>query len=96
MPRCRVVTELRVFGLQPNGEVRLDGRWVLLPAHGEQILARGSASFRRGPLASGPTGVDPGAEVDALSELVAELSREIAAAVRALPDEPKDAPPDSR
>ena len=91
--RCRVITDLRVFGLQANGEVRLDGRWALLPAKGEQPLARGSASLSRGPLATGPTGVDPGAEVEAMSELVAELSREIAAAVRALPDEPKDAPP---
>jgi len=93
VPRCRVVTELRVFGLQSNGEVRLDGRWALLPARGEQPLARGTASLGRGPLASGPTGVDPGAEVEAMSELIAELAREITAAVRALPDEPKDAPP---
>ena len=70
VPRCRVVTELRVFGLQPNGEVRLDGRWALLPAHGEQPLARGSASLSRGPLTGGPAGADPGAEVDAMSELV--------------------------
>lgn len=93
VPLCRVATELRVFGLQANGEVRLDGRWTLLPAGSEQPLARGSASLSRGPLASGPTGVDPGAEVEAMSELVGELSREIAAAVRVLPDAPKDAPP---
>jgi uncharacterized lipoprotein YmbA len=91
VPRCRVVTELRVFGLQPNGEVRLDGRWALLPAQGELPLARGTASLSRGPLTGGPAGVDPGVEVDAMSELVGELSREIAAAVRGLPDEPKDA-----
>jgi len=91
-PRCRVATELRVFGLQANGEVRLDGRWALLPARAEQPLARGTASLSRGPLASGPAGVDPGAEVEAMSELVAELGREIADAVRALPDEPKDGP----
>ena len=92
-PRCRVVTELRVFGLQPNGEVRLEGRWALLPTRSEEPLARGNAAFGRGPLASGPAGVDPGAEVDALSELVAELGREIAAAVRALPDETGGARP---
>ena len=93
VPRCRVVTELRVFGLQANCELRLDGRWALLPARGEQPLARGTANFGRGPLPSGPEGVDPGAEVEAMSELVGELSREVAAAVRALPDEPRDAPP---
>jgi uncharacterized lipoprotein YmbA len=90
VPRCRVATELRVFGLQPNGEVRLDGRWALLPAGGEQPLARGTASLSRGPLPSGPKGADPGAEVDAMSELVAELGREVAAAIHALPAEAKD------
>ncbi len=94
VPRCRVVTELRVFGPHAGGEVRLDGRWVLLPARGEQPLARGTASLVRGPLPSGAARVDPTAEVEAMSELVAELSREIAAAVRALPDVTKDAPPD--
>ena len=92
VPRCRVATQLRLFGLQANGEVRLDGRWALLPAQAEGPLARGSASLSRGPLACGPTG-DPGAEVEAMSELVAELSREIAAAVRALPDETGGARP---
>ena len=95
VPRCRVATELRVFGLQPNGEVRLEGRWTLFPARGEEHLARGNPALGRGPLAKGPAGVDPGAEVDAMSELVAELGRDIAAAVRALPDEAKDAPPGS-
>ena len=85
-PRCRVAAELRVFGLQPNGEVRLEGRWALLAAHGEHALARGTASFARGPLASGPAGLDPAVEVDAMSELVAELAREIAKAVLALPE----------
>jgi uncharacterized lipoprotein YmbA len=94
VPRCRVVTELRVFGLQPNGEVRLDGRWLVLPARGEKPLARGTASLARGPLASGPAD-DPAAEVEAMSELVAELSRTIADAVRALPEQPSDAPPHS-
>jgi len=93
VPRCRVATELRVFGLQANGEVRLEGRWALFPARGEEPLARGNAALGRGPLARGPAGVDPAAEVEAMSELVAELSREIAAAVRALPDDAKDAPP---
>ncbi len=93
VPRCRVVTELRVFGLQANGEVRLDGRWALLRTRGEQPLASGSVNLARGPLASGPNGVDAGAGVDAMSDLVAELSRTIADAIRALPDEPQDEPP---
>lgn len=92
VPRCRVATELRVFGLQPNGEVHLDGRWALLAADGERPLARGTAAMRRGPLPAGPLAADPGAGVDAMSELVADLAREIAAAVRALPDEAPVAP----
>jgi len=87
VPRCRVATELSVFGPQANGEVRLEGRWTLFPARGEEPLARGKPALARGPLARGPAGVDPGAEVDAMSELVAELGREIAAAVRALPSD---------
>jgi uncharacterized protein len=91
IPRCRVVTELRVFGLQPGGEVHLDGSWALLPYQGARPLARGTSRFRRGPLPSGPAGVDPTAEVDAMSELVAELSREVAAAVQALRDDANEA-----
>jgi uncharacterized protein len=87
IPRCRVVTALRVFGLQPGGEVHLDASWALLPHQGARPLARGTARFRRGPLPSGPAGVDPTAEVDAMSELIADLSREVAAAVQALPDD---------
>ena len=92
VPSSRVATELRVFGLQANGEVRLEGRWVLLPTHGEKPLARGTASLGRGPLPRGPAGVDPGAEVEAMSELVAELGRDIAKAVLGLP-EPEAAVP---
>ncbi len=92
VPRCRVATELRVFGLQPNGEVHLDGRWALLAADGERPLARGTAAMRRGPLPAGPSGADPGAGVDAMSGLVADLAREIEAAVRALPEQTPEAP----
>ena len=85
VPRCRVVTELRVFGLQPDGTVRLEGRWALLPAGDEMPLARGNASLSRGPLRRTPSGIDPGAEVDAMSELIADLSRDVARAALALP-----------
>jgi hypothetical protein len=92
VPRCRVAAELRVFGLQPSGEVHMDGRWALLAADGERPLARGTAAFRRGPLPAGSAVADPGASVDAMSGLVADLAREIAAAVRELPDEVPEAP----
>ena len=93
VPRCRVDVELRVFGPQASGEVRLDGGWALLPAEDERPLARGRSSLKRGPLVIGTAGDNPGGEVEAMSELVAELSREIAAAVRVLPDEANAAPP---
>jgi uncharacterized lipoprotein YmbA len=94
-PHVRVATELRSFGLQPSGEVRLEGLWTLLPAGGERPLARGDASLGRGPLArSSGGGVDPATEVEAMSELVGELSRTIAAAIRSLP--PAEPPPAPR
>jgi uncharacterized protein len=88
VPRCRVATELSVFGRQPSGEVRLEGRWALLPRDAELPLARGTAAFRRGPVSA----ADADAEVEAMSELVADLSRDIAKAALALP--PLDATPE--
>jgi uncharacterized lipoprotein YmbA len=86
-PFCRVRVDLRVFGLQESGEVRLEGRWVLLPGRGERPLAHRSTSLRRGPLSVGPGGVDTAAGVEAMSALLADLAKEIAAAVERLPAE---------
>jgi uncharacterized lipoprotein YmbA len=84
--RCRVAVEIEVFGQQQDGEIRLEGRWALLPARVQRPLAFSSVSLTRGPLVA--EGVaDPRASVDAMSELIADLSRQIAAAVRALPVE---------
>jgi hypothetical protein len=93
VPEFRVVTELTIFGLQAGGEVLLDGRWALLPAASERPLVARSTQLRRGPLPSGPSGTDPVAHMEALSELIADLGREIATALRALPDPAKDASP---
>jgi len=82
-PGVRVAVDVRVFGTQPDGRVRLDGRWALLRDHGERPLASGLSSHERGPLTTGAA--NPGAEVEAMSQLVAELAGEIAAAIRALP-----------
>jgi hypothetical protein len=41
----------------------------------------------KGPLTAGPTGVDAAAGVEAMSALLADLAKEIAAAVEALPAE---------
>ena len=51
LPRCRVATELRVFGLQPDGEVRLEASFVLLAPKEERVLARRSFAASRKPVA---------------------------------------------
>ena len=87
-PRCRVWLQLDLFGPQAGGEVRLEGRWALLPSREAKPLATRAFDLRRGPLAGDAKGPpDASAGVDAMSELLADLSREIAAAVRALPPE---------
>jgi uncharacterized lipoprotein YmbA len=84
-PSCRVRVALRVFGLQEGGEVRLEGRWAILPGKGERPLVQRPASYRRGPLPAGPGGVDAAAGVEAMSALLADLAKDIASAVQALP-----------
>jgi len=84
--RCRVSVELRVLAAQGDGSVRLEGRWALLPNEENPLMLR-PLSLRRGSLPVGPRGVEPAAGVEAMSELLADLSREIAAGVRALPNE---------
>jgi len=84
--RCRVRVELRRFGPQTNGDVQLEGRWALLPVPDERALLVRSVSLHR-PRAARE--LDPGAEVEAMSGLVADLAKEIAAAVEGLPPSPE-------
>jgi uncharacterized lipoprotein YmbA len=86
--RCRVSVELRALAVQGDGWVRLEGRWALLPDDGETPLVLHPLSLRRGPLPVGRKGVDAAAGVEAMSELLADLSREIAAGVQTLPADP--------
>jgi uncharacterized lipoprotein YmbA len=86
-PFCRVRVELRVFGPQESGDVRLEGRWVLLPGKGDRSLVYRSASLRR-PLPA-TAGGDAAASVEAMSGLLGDLATEIAAAIAALPAEPE-------
>jgi hypothetical protein len=83
----RVRVELQRFGPQAGGEALLEGRFAVLPAEGERPLVARPVSLKRGPLAPGPAGADPGAGVEAMSRLVADLAREIASALRSLPAE---------
>jgi len=84
-PRCRVRVDLQRFGPQASTEVVLEGRYALLPADGERPLVARAVSLKRGPLGAATQGQDATAGVEAMSELVAYLAREIAAAIRALP-----------
>jgi len=84
---CRVRVELSRFGPREDGEVGLEGRFVLLPERSERPYVARSVRLRRG----GPgRATDPGAGVEAMSELLGDLGREVAAAVRALPADDED------
>jgi uncharacterized lipoprotein YmbA len=89
--RCRVRVELERFGPQTNGEVQLGGRFALLPVSSEQPLVAHPVSLRRGPLPTAAGGLpDVGVEVEALSQLVADLARQIVAALQELPPPPEE------
>ncbi len=83
-PRCRLATELRVFGTQPDGRATVEGSYTLLAQAEERALARRSFTFTR-PAQAGPW--DPGRAVQSMSELLIDVAREIAASVEALPPE---------
>ncbi len=83
-PRCRLAADLRVVGTQPDGRVTIEGSYTLLARAEERTLARRSFAFAR-PAQGGPW--EPGRAVQARSELLVEVAREIAASVEALPAE---------
>jgi uncharacterized lipoprotein YmbA len=85
---CRVSVQLLEFGVHKDGSVRLEGEFSLLPEASESPLARQFVHLRQGPLTKGPEGVAPSTAVGAMNELLANLSREVAKAVRALPPPP--------
>lgn len=84
-PRSRVVVYFKEFGLQRDGMVRLSGRMALLPGEGELPLVMAPVDLSRGPVSQAAEGspVDPG--VDEMSQLLADLSRQIAQAIQTLP-----------
>jgi len=86
--RCRVKVSLRGFGLHPDGTVRLEGEYRLLPDQGALAYVLRPVSLSEGPLAvpvDGEAPPDPG--VEAMNRLLESLSRQIADAIRALPPE---------
>jgi hypothetical protein len=82
-PNSRRIThqiEVEIFRFEPNseGEAQLSARWAVLETAGKQVLA-GKSSFYKRPI----KGQSREAAVDAMSGLLADLSREIADAVHA-------------
>ncbi len=79
-PEYQVVVNVIQFLGQPGGDVALVALWSLLGRQGQEVLVSKKASFRE------PTsGQDYEALAAAMSRTVAALSRDIAAAVSALP-----------
>jgi uncharacterized lipoprotein YmbA len=82
--RFRVRVHLRLFGPQRSGEVRLEGRYAILSDTAERPLLVRSLSLGRGPFPGKPETLDPGAGVEAMSQLLSDMSREIAEGIRTL------------
>jgi uncharacterized lipoprotein YmbA len=82
--RCRVSVDVRLFGPQPDGSVRLEGRFALLPARDERVLVQRPFAYSRSVLAT--VAADPAPAVEAMSDLVGDLAKDVAAAVASLPD----------
>jgi uncharacterized lipoprotein YmbA len=78
--RARVLLDVSALGWTPAGEVRLEAGWAVLAAPGDVVAVRGRTALRRDAAGKGTD-----AAVAAASELVAELAREIALAVRRIP-----------
>lgn len=83
-PRWRLMVELSDFGLHGRSEVRLVGRWALLPLGREGARFARPVDLRRTTSLTGDPGVDAGASVEVMSALLAQLSAEIATAVHGL------------
>jgi uncharacterized protein len=91
-PRCRVATSVRLFGAQPDGSVRLEGRFTLLEGREERAIVQRPFAFSRRPPPATGVATDAGAVVEAMSGLLGDLAADIAAAVATLPEPAADAP----
>jgi uncharacterized lipoprotein YmbA len=78
--RARLAVELSAFGPQADGGVRLEGRFTILQPRDERALVRRTFALLRPPAAGGEA-----ATVESMSALLADLARQVATAVEALP-----------
>ena len=76
----QVTVEVSSFAVRPGGRASLVAQWAIFPRQGKRVIMSWRSSFTQ--KVSSP-GVE--ASAAALSKLVAELSRDIATAVRKLP-----------
>jgi uncharacterized lipoprotein YmbA len=78
--KYQVTVEVSSFAVRPNGEASLIARWAIYSKRGERVLMSWRSKF-------GQRVTAPGFEASAaaLSKLVAELSQDIATAVKTLP-----------
>jgi uncharacterized lipoprotein YmbA len=79
--RCRVQVEVRFFGLQADGTVRLDGRSALLPSQSDEPLRVEPFVLRGEPVET----ENPQAVVQSMSQLLAEMCDGLAHRIRNLP-----------
>jgi uncharacterized lipoprotein YmbA len=84
--RCRVQVEVHRFGSHPDGTVRLDVAWALLPPDSDEPLHAAPVVLRSEPVEKS----DPDARVEAMSALLAQLCEGIASGIRSLPDPKPD------
>jgi len=78
----RVDVTLSEAARQADGSVLVEGRWALLGPTGATLVQR-RTSHRVHPTAAGAAGA-----VEGVNQAIAELSREIAGALRSLPPRP--------
>jgi uncharacterized lipoprotein YmbA len=85
---CRVVIDIEAFAPSTSGEVRLEGRWALLgPDQSTRPLALRAFALGGGPVPVGADAVvDARAGAAAMSDLLGQLSRQIAVAIGNLPE----------
>jgi len=76
----RLLVDVQEMGWNPEGEARLRASWALVSGTGVPARVRGEANVGRRAASARP---DDG--VAALSELLGDLAREVAGAVRRLP-----------
>ncbi len=82
---CRVGVEISGFDAHEDGHVALVGRYVVLPARGEIPLEARAFRFERRAAVEGRSTQTPEVTVGTQSELLGELSSQLAEAVRRLP-----------